>query len=80
MLLLAYTIATLLIVFLFFLSCKMSLALDTKRTFKRSRPVPKRARGSVFCSPKLQDAIFAKNEKYAAFWATEVEIDSSMDY
>ncbi len=80
--LLAYAIAALLVGLLFFLSCKMSLALDTKRTFKRNQPPAprrKRARGAVISSPNLQDAIFALNEKYSEFWATEVELKPDID-
>jgi hypothetical protein len=29
----------------------------------------------VICSPFLQDALFATNEKYTSFWAAEVEPD-----
>lgn len=78
---LAYIIAMLLIMFLIVLSCRMSLVLDTKRTFKpRSLPAPRRSRGAVICSPELQDAIFARNEKYRAFRVAKVEVDPGLDY
>lgn len=57
----------------------MSLTLNTKRTFKRSDRAIKRSRGAVISSPRLQEAIFAINEKYKSFWAEEVEVDPEFD-
>ncbi len=62
-----YTIAALLVGCLIFFSCMMSLTLNTKRTFKRSDRAIKRSRGAVISSPRLQEAIFAINEKYKSF-------------
>ena len=73
-----YAIAALLVGILIVLSCMMSLTLNTKRTFKRHR-IQKRSRGAVICSPLLQDAIFAINEKYNSPWLAEVEVESEVD-
>lgn len=70
-----YIIATLMVGTLIVLSCRMSMLLNTKRTFKRYQRILKRSRGAVICSPFLQDAIFATNEKYTSFWAAEIEPD-----
>ncbi len=73
--LVTYVIATLMVCTLIVLSCLMSMALNTKRTFKKYQRIIKRSRGAVISSPFLQDALFATNEKYTSFWAAEVEPD-----
>jgi hypothetical protein len=70
-----YIVATLMVCTLIVLSCFMSMTLNTKRTFKKYQRILKRSRGAVICSPFLQDALFATNEKYTSFWAAEVEPD-----
>jgi hypothetical protein len=70
-----YIVATLMVCTLIVLSCRMSMMLNTKRTFKKYQRLLKRSRGAVISSPLLQDAIFATNEKYRSFWAAEIEPD-----
>lgn len=70
-----YVIAMLLMGMLIVLSCLMSVALSTKRTFKKYQRPFKRSRGAEISSPFLQDAIFAVNEKYKPFWATDADSD-----
>jgi hypothetical protein len=70
-----YIVATLMVGTLIALSCRVSMLLNTKRTFKKYQRILKRSRGAVISSPFLQDAIFATNEKYMSFWAAEIEPD-----
>ncbi len=74
-----YAIATLLVGFLIVFSCMASLTLNTKRTFKRHDRALKSSRGAVISSPRLQDAIFALNERSQSFWVAEVEVESEFD-
>ena len=70
-----YVVATLVMGVLIVLSCLLSVALSTKRTFKKYQPSFKRSRGAEISSPFLQDALFAVSEKYRPFWIQEVEAD-----
>jgi len=71
--------ASLLVFVLIALGVKMSLALHTRRVFKRRPSIRKRPtmRGAMFASPYLHDALFEKNEKHHHFWSTEVEYDEA---
>jgi hypothetical protein len=75
-----YAIAILVAICLIVFSCMLSLTLEPRRTFKRHDRAIKRSRGAVISSPRLQDAIFALNEKYEVFWTAEVELDQKIDY
>jgi hypothetical protein len=75
-----YAIAALLVGFLIVFSCRVSLMLNTKRTFKRHDRALKSSRGAVISSPRLQDAIFALNERYQSSWAAEVEVETEFDW
>ena len=70
-----YIIAAVMVCTVIVLSCLMSIALNTKRTFKKYQRILKRSRGAVISSPLLHDALFEINDKYMPFWATEVEPD-----
>jgi len=73
-----YAIALLSVVFLIGFSCMISLTVNTKRTFKKYDRTVKRSRAAVISSPRLQDAIFAINEKYKSFYMAEAEFDPEL--
>jgi hypothetical protein len=74
-----YIIALLLIGLLIAFSCRMSLVLNKTRTFKKSHRPVRRTRGAVITSPRLQEAIFAINERYQSFLAAEGEAEPEFE-